>query len=146
MKKPHHQLILGLLFSCLFAGSIGQAIADDSEWDLSGNVSIQARGFSQDSLWPQQNTSDAEVSVSGEWEVRWRSEEGDQRASFIPFARWDENDDERSHFDLREAYWAYEGDGVELLVGVNKVFWGVTESVHLVDIINQTDFLAFHFR
>lgn len=139
MKKPHHQLTLGLLCSCLFAGSIGEAIADDSEWDLSGNVSIQARGFAQDALWPQQNTSDAEVSVSGEWEVRWRSEEGDQRASFIPFARWDENDDERSHIDLREAYWAYEGDGVELLVGVNKVFWGVTESVHLVDIINQTD-------
>ena len=58
------------------------------------------RGFSQDALWPEQNTSDAEVSVSGEWEIRWRSEEGDQRASFIPFARWDENDDERTHIDL----------------------------------------------
>ncbi len=134
-----HLLILGVLFFCIIAGNAEQTIADDSEWDLSGNVSIQARGFSQDALWPEQNTSDAEVSVSGEWEARWRSEEGDQRASFIPFVRWDENDDERSHIDLREAYWAYEGDGVELLVGVNKVFWGVTESVHLVDIINQTD-------
>ena len=27
-----------------------------------------------------------------------------------------------------------------MLVGSNTVFWGVTESVHLVDIINQTDF------
>ncbi len=134
-----HLLILGVLFFCIIAGNAEQTIADDSEWDLSGNVSIKARGFSQDALWPEQNTSDAEVSVSGEWEARWRSEEGDQRASFIPFVRWDENDDERSHIDLREAYWAYEGDGVELLVGVNKVFWGVTESVHLVDIINQTD-------
>ncbi len=114
-------------------------IADESHWDISGNTALQVRGFTQDALWPQQNTSDVEASVSGEWEVRWRSEEGDQRASFIPFARWDENDDERSHFDLREAYWAYEGDGYELLVGINKVFWGVTESVHLVDIINQTD-------
>lgn len=114
-------------------------IADESHWDISGNTALQVRGFSQDALWPQQNTSDIEASVSGEWEVRWRSEEGDQRASFIPFARWDENDDERTHLDLREAYWAYEGDGYELLVGINKVFWGVTESVHLVDIINQTD-------
>ena len=45
---------------------------------------------------------------------------------------------------LREAYWAYEdwsykGTEIELLVGINKVFWGVTESVHLVDIVNQTD-------
>ena len=49
-------------------------------------------------------------------------------------------DDERDLADLREAYWAFEGDDYELLVGANTVFWGVTESVHLVDIINQTDF------
>ncbi len=41
--------------------------------------------------------------------------------------------------DLKEAYWAYEAGNYELLVGVNTVFWGVTESRHLVDIINQTD-------
>jgi hypothetical protein len=27
----------------------------------------------------------------------------------------------------------------KILLGANKVFWGVTESRHLVDIINQTD-------
>jgi hypothetical protein len=42
--------------------------------------------------------------------------------------------------DPREAYWAFTGDSYELLIGANTVFWGVTESVHLVDIINQTDF------
>ena len=138
------QLLLKSLLTCLVMGNFGQAIAGDSEWDLSGNITFQTRSFFQDALWPEQNTSDAELSISGEWEVRWRSEEGDQRASFIPFARWDENDDERNHIDLREAYWAYEGlsykdTEMELLIGINKVFWGVTESVHLVDIINQTD-------
>ncbi|MDX2349497.1 MAG: hypothetical protein QNK32_03815 [Porticoccus sp.] len=146
MKDTFRQFLLGLV---MLSVGCGVAVASDSEWDLSGNTSLQLRGFSQNALWPEQNSSDAEVSVSGEWEVRWRSEEGDQRASFIPFARWDENDDERTHMDLREGYWAYEGtayegtayEGVdfEFLVGVNKVFWGVTESVHLVDIINQTD-------
>ncbi|MEH6467081.1 MAG: hypothetical protein V7722_05580 [Porticoccus sp.] len=141
MKDIFHQWLLGLVVLPI---SCGMAMGSDSEWDLSGNTALQLRGFSQDALWPEQNSSDVEVSVSGEWEVRWRSEEGDQRASFIPFARWDENDDERTHMDLREAYWAYEGSAYEdidfeLLVGINKVFWGVTESVHLVDIINQTD-------
>ena len=140
MKYSHHKLLLGLVLlpmvSCIGMGTV---MASDSDWDISGNAALQLRGFTQDTLWPEQNTSDAEVSVSGEWEVRWRSEEGDQRASFIPFARWDENDDERTHLDLSEAYWAYEGDEVELLVGIDKVFWGVTESVHLVDVINQTD-------
>jgi hypothetical protein len=133
------QLIQSLLLMALFTFSMSNPLADESPWDFSGNMAIQLRGFSQDALWPGQNSSDAEVSFSGEWEARWRSEEGSQRASFIPFARWDENDDERSHLDLREAYWAYEGDEFEILMGVNKVFWGVAESVHLVDIINQTD-------
>ncbi|HKJ19448.1 MAG TPA: hypothetical protein VJ993_02185, partial [Woeseiaceae bacterium] len=65
---------------------------------------------------------------------------GNVRAAFIPYLRWDATDDERNLADLREAYWAFEGDDYELLVGANTVFWGVTESVHLVDIINQTDF------
>lgn len=144
MKAPLRQLFSGVVFSPLLFGAVGAVSADEFPWDISGNLALQTRAFSQDALWPEQNTSDAEISVSGEWELRWRSEEGDQRASFIPFARWDENDDERTHIDLREAYWAYEGLSYkdmefELLVGVNKVFWGVTESVHLVDIINQTD-------
>ena len=33
-------------------------------------------------------------------------------------------------------------DDFEVLIGANTVFWGVTESVHLVDIINQTDAVA----
>ena len=30
-------------------------------------------------------------------------------------------------------------DGAELRAGIGRVFWGVTESYHLVDVINQTD-------
>jgi hypothetical protein len=62
-------------------------------------------------------------------------------ASFTlsPFARIDEHDSERSHADLREALWHHWNDKFEIRAGVGKVFWGVTESRHLVDIINQTD-------
>jgi hypothetical protein len=35
--------------------------------------------------------------------------------------------------------WLYHDDGLEIRLGVTKVFWGVTEVYHLVDIINQTD-------
>ena len=73
-------------------------------------------------------------------EFRWRNEEGDQRASLIPYLRWDATDSERSLTDFREAYLAFKGNDFEVLVGANTVFWGVTESVHLVDIVNQTDF------
>jgi hypothetical protein len=36
-------------------------------------------------------------------------------------------------------FYGYVGDDVEVLAGVRRVFWGVTEFQHLVDIINQTD-------
>lgn len=66
-------------------------------------------------------------------------ENGRDRFALTPFVRADGRDDERSHFDLREASWNHLGEDFELRVGVRQVFWGVTEGVHLVDIINQTD-------
>ena len=115
------------------------AVADDAAWDLSSNVELQSRLFARDALWPGQGSQAAQVSLAATTELRWRNGEGDQRASIIPFLRWDSVDDERNLVDLQEAYWAWEGDSLELLAGVNTVFWGVTESVHLVDIVNQTD-------
>jgi len=62
--------------------------------------------------------------------------------------RLDQHDSERSHFDIRELTWLKAAENWELRVGMNvassvtsfrKLFWGVTESQHLVDIINQTD-------
>ena len=55
------------------------------------------------------------------------------------FVREDSMDDERSHADIRELSWLYYSDDWELRLGISKVFWGVAESQHLVDIINQTD-------
>ncbi len=116
--------------------------AGESTWDVSGDVEIQTRVFANDALWPGQATQQGQVSVAAIAELRWRSASGDQRAALVPYARWDETDHDRSLLDLREAYWAWEGDGIEVLVGANTVFWGVAESVHLVDIINQTDAAA----
>jgi hypothetical protein len=115
------------------------ALADDAAWEGAGNVELQSRFFARDALWPGQGSQTAQVSIAATAELRWRNAGGDQRASLIPYLRRDSVDDERNLVDLREAYWALEGDSLELLAGVNTVFWGVTESVHLVDIINQTD-------
>jgi len=110
------------------------------EVDLSGSLELQARAFWHDPQWVGQDDQALQGSVISTTEFRWRNEEGNQRGSFIPYLRWDATDDERSLVDLNEAYWAFEGDDYEVLVGANTVFWGVTESVHLVDIINQADF------
>ncbi len=114
--------------------------AQESAWDRSANLEFQSPLFTQDAAYPRQDGDALQWSLAGELELRWRGD--DSRASIIGYARYDNTDDERSLIDLREAYWAKEGDDYELLVGLNTVFWGVTESVHLVDIINQTDFVS----
>jgi hypothetical protein len=41
--------------------------------------------------------------------------------------------------DVREFNWQYRRDGWSLMAGMSRVFWGATESRHVVDIINQSD-------
>lgn len=105
---------------------------------MSGFAAAELRGFIEDPQFREQFDG-AQPSLILNPEFRYRTEEGVHRFSFIPFLRLDARDDERTHLDLREAYWLYIGDDWEMLAGINKVFWGVTESRHLVDIINQTD-------
>jgi hypothetical protein len=57
------------------------------------------------------------------------------------FYRHDGNDDTRTHGDVRELYYQQSGDDFEFRIGARRVFWGVTESRHLVDIVNQSDFV-----
>ena len=116
--------------------------AGESSWDLASNVELESRYFTDDGQWYGQSSQRVAQSLAASVEARWRSDSGDERASFIPYLRWDNIDAERNLVDLREAYVAWERDGWELLAGANTIFWGVTESVHLVDIVNQTDAVA----
>jgi len=81
--------------------------------------------------------------LSGSALVEWYWQSEDERSSWTisPYLRWDQRDSERHLVDLRQAYWLTVGDGWEFKAGVDKIFWGVTESIHLVDIINQTDWV-----
>lgn len=121
-------------------GMASLAYAGEASWDISSNLQLTSRTFSENASWLGQDDRSTQFSLSGSSELRWRR--GNQRASIMPYLRWDDVDEERSLADFREAYWAVEADSFEVLVGVNTVFWGVTESVHLVDVINQTDAVA----
>lgn len=131
-----------LTIAALLLWSAGVAMADDNNWDVAANIDLQSRYFTEDAQWAEQDSQAGAVSIAFSADFRWRNAEGNQRASIIPYLRWDASDEDRSIVDLPEAYWAFEGNDFEVLVGANTVFWGVTESVHLVDIINQTDAVA----
>ncbi|MCF8719461.1 hypothetical protein [Nitrospina gracilis] len=107
-------------------------------WDLRGFVEGEARPFFTSASFPGQK--DHTVSVALNPELFHEFESGTQ-FYLIPFYRYDHADSERTHFDLRELDFIFSGSFWSARVGVRKVFWGVTETVHLVDIVNQTDFL-----
>lgn len=108
-----------------------------NEW--SGNVSLEYRQFSSEGLSSSQFKEYGSIAFQPEWAHEWDG--GKQILNFVLFTRWDEHDDERTHSDIRELSWLKVFDESELRIGVRKVFWGVTESQHLVDIINQTDLI-----
>ncbi len=115
------------------------ATASAGEWDISGSVAGELRVFPNEAAFPGQNDVPFSPSIALEPEVVYAWNDGDDRLTIVPFARLDAVDDNRSHADLRAANWLHLGDDWDLVVGIDKVFWGVTESRHLVDIINQTD-------
>jgi len=106
-------------------------------FELSGNISLQARHFFDEPLDQNQHRHYNSFAIEPEFYHAW---DGDQQSlNFTAFYRYDQHDDERTHADIRELSWLKVFNDWELTVGLSKVFWGVTESQHLVDIINQTD-------
>lgn len=99
----------------------------------------------QQRYYPQQGEqgqakAHSSVAVSAEWV--WQSDNRAHQVALEPFLRLDQRDSKRNLADLRQAYWQYAGTGFDIKAGVDIVFWGVTESQHLVDVINQTDLVA----
>ena len=105
--------------------------------DWSGDAGIELRAFGSSPLDPEQEDNNLSFYMQPEYYRDW--DDDNQRFVVTPFLRIDQADPERSHFDLRELYWRKSYPTMELSVGLKKIFWGVTESAHLVDIINQTD-------
>ncbi|MCH8929139.1 MAG: hypothetical protein IIB39_10560 [Candidatus Marinimicrobia bacterium] len=117
-------------------GDINFAIAQ-TRAELSGSVSVESRIYQNSPLFPEQHRNYLSAAFNPEYYVEWS--DGDQGLIIAPFLRLDQFDSERTHFDIREFIWRLSKRDFDLKIGIGKVFWGVTESQHLVDIINQTD-------
>ena len=113
-------------------------LASAGEWDPTGFVGAESQIFWLDGRFPQQDDN-FNASLLLQPEFYWRSDDDRQRVSIVGFARLESSDDERTHADLREAFWGIESGDWDFTAGISKVFWGVAESRHLVDVINQTD-------
>lgn len=105
--------------------------------EFSGNIAAEAFVFGQSGSSLEQFDENLTLSFEPQWTGDWG--DGDDSWSTKLFLRADDKDSERNHVDLRELYWLHLSGDSELRVGVNTLFWGVTESQHLVDVVNQVD-------
>ena len=133
LNHPH-------LVSCkiivLFATIISSAMANDLSF--TPNVTTEFRYFSESPAYDGQfEYFQPSIYFSGEG--RWISKDRKKRVRFEPFLRVDVQDDERTHFDIRELSYSQRFNDFDLLVGNAQIFWGVVESRNVVDVINQFD-------
>jgi hypothetical protein len=128
-----------LIAGVLLATNLSQA----ADFEVSGYVGLEWREHFEEGQFNTNDTEQAnrQVGLTAEPEMVWSLADGEHTIVFKPYARIDSEDDERTHADIRELSWMTYGDDWELTTGLSRVYWGVAESQHLVDIVNQTDFV-----
>jgi hypothetical protein len=128
-------LILAILVVIITATEVRGQVKPYQEFTL--ELGLSNRIFFQPGLYEGQKQLYTSMLMQPEYDLEWKN--GTQGIHFAGFVRLDLHDDSRTHLDIREFYYQKVFNSSEISVGLKKVYWGVTESVHLVDIINQAD-------
>jgi hypothetical protein len=115
--------------------------------DFSGRLSAESRWYLFSGAHAGQRSHASGFVVAPKF---YLEDDAGRSFTLAPFFRYDSADPGRTHADLREAYLLLFGeigeDEWELRLGVDRVFWGVAESRHLVDIINQIDLVEHPYK
>lgn len=104
--------------------------------EVLGSVGVEGLKFLQDAQQTEQQNLYGSLVVEPEFFTALNAN-SEFKAKL--FYRHDSQSESRSHGDIRELMLYHYADDWEFNVGIGKVFWGVTESRHLVDVINQID-------
>lgn len=131
--------------STLCAGFLMLPAVAQAEMDaeFSGYLEGELRAFLQNPnpIFPINDAGHWGISLSTEPRLELSWDDGDSLINVAGFGRVDSEDSNRTHADIRELVFIKAMDRWEIRLGVDKVFWGVVESNHLVDVINQDDAL-----
>lgn len=137
MNRFYKIIFPSLLWAVLLSPDFAYAQEDKKvNHDLELEVEAEYRYFYNDPAFSGQKSNFPSIAFKPEYAASWNK--GYESINFTGFFRLD-RDSKRTHWDIRELYYQKAQDKWELSIGLKKVYWGVTESNHLVDIINQTD-------
>lgn len=138
-KKLLGMAVAAALFSLAAQADDSAKTTSAGNWD--GEFGLQYRQFYKYAdvppSAPAQDMDTSSASLLAHYNYQWNG--GKDTFAFTPFMRYDSMDPARSHVDLREMMWTWDRDSWVWHAGVGKVFWGVSEANHLVDVVNQTD-------
>ncbi|MEW7292392.1 hypothetical protein [Aquimarina sp. 2304DJ70-9] len=135
MKVKYIYFIILLLYSLQSIHSQNETPKKVNH-DFELKLESEYRYFYDNALFQDQEDHFPSLAIRPEYAIDWNK--GYESINFKGFFRLDV-DDERTHWDIRELYYQKAKNNWELSLGLKKVYWGVAESNHLVDIINQTD-------
>lgn len=131
--KLYKNIFLGLLaFITVSLNAQEKKVEHDFELELG----LEYRYFLDNGQFTGQKQHFPSFSIQPEYAIDWN--DGQESINATAFFRLDV-DDPRTHWDIRELYYQKSKNNWEFNIGLKKVYWGVIESNHLVDIINQTD-------
>jgi len=139
-KLLRSRLRSGLAAGLLINSVLVPQAALSNEIEISSSVGFETRAFMEQPAHAGQ-FSGLQPSTILQTDLAWESDDGSHQVIVDLWGRVGSRDAKRTHFDVREAYYAWTRDDWRVRAGLGRVFWGVTESRHLVDIINQTDFV-----
>ncbi len=106
------------------------------EQNFEVEIGAEYRFFPDKGQFKNQKDHFPSLSIQPKYSVDWNK--GKESITIVTFFRLD-IDNPRTHWDIRELYYQKAKGKWEINIGLKKIYWGVTESNHLVDIINQTD-------
>ncbi|MEM1352701.1 MAG: hypothetical protein AAGF27_10160 [Pseudomonadota bacterium] len=143
MARPTHktlglETVMGGVVLCVAFTTGGSTVAQDIRFVP--QLTFEATLFAEPPQFPGQ-ISDATGAVIVTGDASWRSDDRSLQFVVEPYLRYDARDDERTYADLRRGFVRYFGDAWDVTIGADRVFWGVVESVNVVDVINQKDAL-----
>jgi hypothetical protein len=120
---PKNLLMICILFSQLIVGEIIGELSFDNRYFFNAGLQEQKKNHTSFTFSPEIFKDDSSRILH-----------------FKAKLRKDTEDSGRNLNDIQELYLINILEDKEIKFGVSKEFWGVTETSHRVDIINQTDF------
>ena len=112
-------------------------LADAEVEEYSVDIAATARAFVQEAPLEIGDSYRFDAGLEGEVSAEGRFADTDYKLRL--FGNWDEQDDERRYTDIRQASLHWRRDRVSMSLGVGTFFWGVSESINIVNVLNQAD-------